>query len=87
MQIHSSYCEKIKFDLTNLPNQIVNLELYGKFNLVYLPESLKRLKLSNKYELEDFIELPVNLKEIYIGKYKYTSLNDLLDNYEKKIDF
>lgn len=85
---------KVPFDLTNLPNQLVFLDLSGctglrKFNFDYLPESLKILKLSytdgqNKnsiYDLNDLQNLPSSLNEIYIGNKFFCSTKDVLKNY------
>ena len=84
------------FDLTNLPNQLVTLDLSGctglkKFNIDYLPSSLKILKLSyvneidfaktNIYDLKDFQNLPNSLNEIYIGNMFFSSAKEVLQKY------
>lgn len=90
----------IPFDLTNLPNKLIELNLAGctgymKFNLDYLPTSLKILKLANTddlggqsiYEIKDFQNLPQSLNEILIGNMFFNSGEDLLQNYQVKKSF
>lgn len=84
----------VPFDLTNLPNQLVFLDLLLstgliKFNFDYLPESLKILKLSYTdnciYDLNDFQNLPSSLNEIYIGNMFFCSIEDVMKNYHNNI--
>lgn len=88
------------FDLTNLPNQLVFLDLSGctgwkKFNLDYLPESLKILKLAYTddlggqtiYGIKDFQNLPSSLNEIFIGNMFFNSFEELIKNYQIKKPF
>lgn len=84
-------------NITNLPNQLVILHLFGtniKFNLNYLPESLKKLKLYyidsnvsylpiNIYTLEELHNLPTNLEEINICNNIYHSIDELIKSYEE----
>ena len=84
----------VPFDLSNLPNQLLFLDLtlstgVIKFNFDYLPESLKILKLSytdnSTYDLNDFQNLPSSLNEIYIGDMFFCSIEDVIKNYYKNI--
>lgn len=86
--ISSSY----PFDISNLPIGLVELDLSDssyKFNLDNLPENLKLLKVDCNYigkkiyNVDDFANLPKKLKRINLRDKVYTSVEQIIENYEK----
>lgn len=92
-KLNKLYIESyIPYDISNLPNQLISLKITGcKYNLDSLPPNLKFLEISKYdemcddllYDLDSFANLPPSLKKIKLDNYYYSSLTDLLNNYEK----
>lgn len=83
------------FDLTNLPNNIIMLDLSESnfnLNLDYLPSSISVLWLpyynlpkkghdKNSFKLNDLMNLPSSITEIHIGEFTHKSVEDVIKNY------
>jgi len=90
------YSQFISFDLSNLPTDIILLdvsECESKLNLDYLPWGLKILNLpnikqrnfNNSYNLSDLSNLPLSLIQINVGHIVFKSIKDLIETFDKKI--
>lgn len=71
-----------KFDLNHLPDSLKCLKCFKcilKFNFIMrfnIPDT-------PNYKLDELLNLPVGLREIYIDELKFMDLKELVENYEK----
>ena len=88
---HLKITSSIPFDLSNLPTNLISLDISNsgcKFNLDYLPDSLKILYLPSFFLHVTYVDwlkyltnLPLSLIEIKCGYIVYNSVGELIKNY------